>query len=394
MKSGAHEDWWKGAVMYQIYPRSFQDSSGNGVGDIQGIIDRLDYIASLGVDGIWLSPFFVSPMLDFGYDVADYRAVDPIFGTLDSFKKLVYEAHARGLKLIIDQIYSHTSDQHEWFKESRSSRINSKADWYVWADPKPDGSAPNNWQSFFGGPAWSWDSQRQQYYLHNFLSQQPDLDVRTPAVQEALLDVARFWLDLGIDGFRLDVANFYMCDPLLRDNPPAIYPQEPRPYRYQRHVHDKSHPDNLAFIARLRNLLDSYGARMIVAEIEDDDPIARTAEYTNGPERLHTAYNFVYLAAKGVPDAAMLSGPLKDWNERAGASWPSWAFSNHDVPRVISRWNSELSDQQRAKLYQALLLSLRGTIFIYQAKNWGCPRPMCLMIAFKIPRPFAFGLSL
>ena len=218
---GAATEWWRGAAIYQIYPRSFSDSNGDGIGDLPGITERLDYVAGLGVDAIWLSPFFTSPMRDFGYDVADYRDVDPVFGTLADFDALVGRAHALGLKVIIDQVYSHSSDQHPWFEDSRSSRSSQKADWYVWADPKPDGSPPNNWQSVFGGPAWTWDARRGQYYLHNFLPEQPDLNLHNVAVQDALLDVARFWLDRGVDGFRIDAINFAMHDPELRDNPPG-----------------------------------------------------------------------------------------------------------------------------------------------------------------------------
>jgi alpha-glucosidase len=214
----AHE-WWRGAVIYQVYPRSFADSNGDGIGDLPGVTERLEHIASLGVDGVWLSPFFTSPMKDFGYDISDYRDVDPIFGALADFDELVERAHGLGLKVVIDQVYSHTSDQHAWFAESRRDRINPKADWYVWADAKPDGSPPTNWQSVFHGSSWTWDARRRQYYLHNFLESQPDLNVHHPAVQDALLDTARFWLDRGVDGFRLDAINFAMHDPQLRDNP-------------------------------------------------------------------------------------------------------------------------------------------------------------------------------
>ena len=213
--------WWRGAAIYQVYPRSFRDSNADGIGDLAGATERLDYIASLGVDAIWLSPFFTSPMKDFGYDVADYCDVDPIFGNLADFDALVARAHKLGLKVLIDQVYAHSSDQHAWFTESRQDRANPKADWYVWADAKPDGSPPSNWQSVFGGPAWTWDARRRQYYLHNFLSSQPQLNVHNGAVQDALLEVAKFWLDRGVDGFRLDALNFAMHDPQLRDNPPA-----------------------------------------------------------------------------------------------------------------------------------------------------------------------------
>ncbi len=213
--------WWRGAVLYQIYPRSFADTHGDGVGDLPGITAHLDHVASLGVDGVWLSPFFTSPMKDFGYDVSDYCGVDPVFGTLADFDALIARAHDLGLKIIIDQVYAHTSDAHAWFQESRQDQTNSKADWYVWADAKPDGSPPSNWQSVFGGPAWTWDARRGQYFMHNFLAEQPQLNVAHPAVQNALLDVARFWLDRGVDGFRLDAINFAMPDPALTDNPPV-----------------------------------------------------------------------------------------------------------------------------------------------------------------------------
>ncbi len=213
--------WWRGGVIYQIYPRSFLDSRGDGVGDLNGITEKLDYVASLNVDGIWLSPFFTSPMLDFGYDVSDYRDVDPMFGTLEDFKALLEKAHSLGLKVMIDQVISHTSDQHPWFQESRQDRTNPKADWFVWADPKPDGTPPNNWLSIFGGSAWTFDSRRQQYYLHNFLTSQPDVNFHNPEARQAQLDNMRFWLDLGVDGFRLDTVNFYFHDAELRDNPPV-----------------------------------------------------------------------------------------------------------------------------------------------------------------------------
>ncbi|RMF42813.1 MAG: alpha-glucosidase, partial [Deltaproteobacteria bacterium] len=282
-------EWWKGAVIYQIYPRSFFDSNNDGVGDLPGIVDKLDYVARLGVDGIWLSPFFTSPMRDFGYDVADYRSVDPVFGTLADFDTLLARAHELGLKVIIDQVYSHTSDRHPWFQQSRASRQGDKADWYVWADAKADGTPPNNWLSMFGGSAWSWDTQRRQYYLHNFLAEQPDLNFHNPAVQDAILDVARFWLDRGVDGFRLDVANYYFHDSALRDNPPTGTRNHARPYHFQQQIHNRSRPETLDFVARLRAVLDRYDGRMTVAEIASASPIARSIEYTQGRGRLHTA---------------------------------------------------------------------------------------------------------
>ncbi len=258
-------DWWRGGVIYQVYPRSFYDSNGDGVGDLRGVVEKIDYIASLNVDAIWLSPFFTSPMKDFGYDVSDYRDVDPLFGTLEDFKQVIEVAHARGIRILIDQVLNHSSDQHAWFKESRSSRDNPKADWYVWADPKVDGTVPNNWLSVFGGPAWTWDSRRKQYYLHNFLASQPDLNFHCEAVQQQLLDDMEFWLKLGVDGFRLDAANFYFHDRQLRDNPPnydiregSIGVRADNPYAFQKHLYDKTQPENLGFLRRIRHLLEQY----------------------------------------------------------------------------------------------------------------------------------------
>jgi alpha-glucosidase len=249
MTPGAESDWWRGAVIYQIYPRSFRDSNGDGIGDLQGVIQKLDYVASLGVDGIWLSPFFTSPMKDFGYDVSDYCDVDPLFGTLADFDALLAKAHALGLKVIIDQVWSHTSDQHPWFKQSAASRDNPKADWYVWADAKPDGAPPNNWQAMFGGASWTWNPRRRQYYLHNFLVEQPDLNYWNAEVRDAILAAGRFWLDRGVDGFRLDVINFILHDKNLTDNPPASYRRPPAALTlYQRHIHDRSQPGALALL--------------------------------------------------------------------------------------------------------------------------------------------------
>ncbi len=371
-------EWWRGAVIYQIYPRSFQDTDGDGVGDLKGIARRLPYVASLGVDAVWISPFFRSPMKDFGYDVADYREVDPLFGTLEDFDALLAEAHRLGLKVIIDLVLSHTSDQHRWFEESRRSRDNPKADWYVWADPKPDGTVPNNWLSVFGGPAWTWDSRRRQYYLQNFLSSQPDLNLQNPAVQDAMLDELRFWLDRGVDGFRLDAVNFYMHDRALRDNPPRP-PDEPfvgdaninNPYFWQQHIYDKNRPENLGFLRRIREVLDSYPERMSVAEVGDHQ-ISIAASYI-AAGLLHTAYNFGFLGRDHTP--AYLAGIVREFQDATDEGWPSWAFSNHDVMRVVSRWGGapERPDDAAARLYLTLLLCLRGTVFLYQGEELGLP---------------------
>jgi len=360
--------WWQGAVIYQIYPRSFFDSNNDGIGDLPGITEKLDYVASLGVDGVWLSPFFTSPMRDFGYDVADYYSVDPRFGTLDDFDALVTRAHELGLKVIIDQVYSHTSDRHAWFLESRSGRTTARADWYVWADAKSDGTPPNNWLSYFGGPAWSWDTQRRQYYLHNYLSEQPDLNFHNNDVQEAILSVARFWLDRGVDGFRLDVANYYFHDPLLRDNPASGAKDPSRPYHFQQHRYNRSQPGTLAFLKRLREVVDAYDDRMTVAEIASASHIQRSIEYTEGADRLHTAYNFLFLESEEL-SAELIRRGLSQW--RSKDAWPSWSFSNHDVKRATSRWGAHDHEPAYAKLLFALLCSLRGTVFVYQGEELG-----------------------
>jgi alpha-glucosidase len=362
--------WWRGAVMYQIYPRSFADSNGDGVGDLPGITERLPYVAELGVDGIWISPFFRSPMADYGYDVSDYQDVDPVFGTLADFDRLLERAHQLGLKVIIDQVYSHTSDQHPWFAQSRASRDNPKADWYVWADAKPDGSPPNNWQAVFGGPAWTWSLERRQYYLHNFLVEQPDLNFHNPAAQDALLDVARFWLDRDADGFRLDVANFYAHDPELRDNPPRDWKRPPlRPYMFQRHVYDRSRPETLDFMRRLRAVTDAYPDRMLLGEIECEEPLVRQLEYVRGQDRLHTAYSF-YLLRAARADPATFKAALDGWTAEEG--WPSWSLGNHDVPRFPTRLGG--NDPQRTRLLLAVLVLLRGTAFLYQGEELGLPQ--------------------
>ncbi|MCA8934388.1 MAG: alpha-glucosidase, partial [Rhodospirillaceae bacterium] len=279
-------EWWRGAVIYQIYPRSFQDSDGDGIGDLPGIIDRLEHIAELGADAIWISPFFRSPMKDFGYDIAGYTEIDPMFGTLEDYDRLIATAHELGLKVVIDQVYSHSSDLCPWFEESRQARTGPKADWYVWADPKPDGTPPNNWLSVFGGPAWDWEPRRRQYYLHNFLAEQPDLNLLNPVVQDAVLDVARFWLDRGTDGFRLDVVNFYAHDAELRDNPPRPHPDPVKPYWLQRPLYNRSRPETFPVIERLRGVLDEYDARMLVGEIASEKPLEDLVEYTDGVKRL------------------------------------------------------------------------------------------------------------
>jgi len=364
-------DWWRGAAIYQVYPRSFYDSNHDGIGDLPGIIERLGHVASLGVDAIWLSPFFVSPMRDFGYDISDFLNVDPVFGSLKDFDALVRRCHDLGLKVIIDQVYSHTSDRHPWFLESRASAANSRADWYVWADARPDGSPPTNWLSYFGGPAWSWDTRRRKYYLHNFLAEQPDLNFHNPQVRAAMLDVARFWLERGVDGFRLDAANYYFHDAELRDNPTSDRPDPARPYHFQRHLYNRSRPETLDFLREFRRLLNQYDARMSVAEIASSMHMQRTVEYTQGPNRLHTAYNFIFLESDRLTPA-LLRDALEAW--RGVEAWPSWSFSNHDVKRAMTRWGGMNADPALGRLLIALLCCLRGSIFVYQGEELGLPQ--------------------
>jgi alpha-glucosidase len=373
--------WWRGAVIYHIYPRSFRDSNGDGIGDLPGITANLEYVASLGVDAVWLSPFFTSPMKDFGYDISDYCDVDPIFGTLRDFDRLLQTAHDLGLKVIIDQVYSHTSDQHPWFRQSREDRSNARADWYVWADPKVDGSPPTNWQSVFGGPAWSWNARRGQYYLHNFLPGQPDLNVHNPQVQDALLECARFWFERGVDGFRLDAINYAMHDVLLRDNPPAPASGRPRkrPADFQLPLYNKSHADLPRFIERIRKVADEYGGRFTVAEIGGDGSEAEMKLLTAGDSRFHTAYGFNFLYAERLTPELIRSA-LEAWPQAAGVGWPSWAFSNHDAPRAISRWSLPEQRLAYSRLSMLLLLCLRGNIFLYQGEELGLPQAH---IAFK-----------
>lgn len=365
-------EWWRGASIYQIYPRSFADSNGDGVGDLPGITAKLDYVAALGVDAIWLSPFFKSPMCDFGYDVADYCDVDPIFGTLADFDALVAKAHGLGLKVLIDQVYAHTSDQHDWFAESRASRANAKADWYVWHDPKPDGSPPNNWQSVFGGPAWTWDARRRQYYMHNFLASQPQLNVHNPAVQDALLASARFWLDRGVDGFRVDAINFAMHNRDLTDNPPAPESNKPRtrPFDYQLRIHNQSQPEVIGFIERIRALLDEYGACFTVAEVGGDHSEREMKAYTSGNDRFNSAYGFNFLYADQLTPA-LVREAVEAWPDAAGMGWPAWAFSNHDAPRWISRWAAPDHRDAFARMAMLLFVCLRGNIILWQGEELG-----------------------
>ncbi|WP_125559381.1 alpha-glucosidase family protein [Pseudoalteromonas rubra] len=374
----AHNEWWKGAVIYQVYPRSFCDTNNDGIGDLQGIISKLDYIKSLGVDAIWISPFFKSPMKDFGYDISDYRDIDPMFGTLNDFDELIDKAHQRNIKIIIDQVLSHTSDEHAWFSESRASQTNAKADWYVWADAKPDGSPPNNWLSIFGGVAWQWDSRRCQYYLHNFLTEQPDLNFHNPEVRQAVLDNVEFWLKKGVDGFRLDAINFCFHDQQLRDNPakPKELRQgrgfsEDNPYAFQYHYYNNTQPENLAFMAEIRALLDRYPGTVSLGEISSEDSLQTMAEYTSGGDKLHMGYSFELLTKDY--SASYIRETVSRLEAVMTEGWPCWAFSNHDVERVASRWSKDgkTVDSRQASMLTALLGSLRGSVCMYQGEELG-----------------------
>lgn len=376
MAGVVEKNWWRGASIYQIYPRSFQDSNDDGIGDLKGITRRLDHIALLGVDAVWLSPFFTSPMLDFGYDVSDYLDVDRMFGTIEDFKALMAKAKLLNLKVIIDLVLSHTSDQHPWFKQSRLSKDNPLADYYVWSDPKPDGTPPNNWLSIFGGVAWEWEARREQYYMHNFLKQQPDLNFHNPKVVDELLGVARFWLELGVDGFRLDTVNYYTHDDQLRNNPPypdAFVVDVPKanPYGWQDHIYDKSRPENLKFLEMLRAVMDQYGATMAVGEVGDGPRSLYTvAEYTRGNNRLHMCYAFDFLSADFGREH--FSKTIETFESVAKDSWACWAFSNHDVVRHASRWAAYLPDHEALCGFAiSLLCALRGSICLYQGEELG-----------------------
>ncbi len=386
--------WWQTGVIYQIYPRSYKDTTGSGIGDLCGIIAQLDYIHdTLGVDAIWLSPFYPSPMKDFGYDVADYCDVDPMFGTLADFDDLVAEAHQRGIRVIVDWVPNHSSDQHPWFIESRSSRENPKRDWYVWADanhlptrdgvlpPSPagrgaggEGNLPNNWLSVFGGSAWEWDKATGQYYLHSFLKEQPDLNWRNPEVQAVMFDTVRFWLERGVDGFRVDVAHFIMKDPKMRDNPPAqeelAFHRPHGDYDSLHHEHDKGHPDTHRIYRRFRAMLDEYSAsapRMAVGEIHIFD-WAEWATYYGTPEagfEFHLPFNFSLLKTPWQAQAVRravdeLEDAIPPW------AWPNYVLGNHDEGRIATRFSVE-----QARVAAMLLLTLRGTPTLYYGEEIG-----------------------
>ncbi len=360
--------WWKRGIVYQIYPRSFQDSDGDGIGDLAGIRSRLDYLAWLGVDAIWISPIYPSPMADFGYDVADYCGIHPMFGSMEAFDSLVREAHARRLRVILDFVPNHSSDQHPWFRESRRSRDDPRRDWYIWRDPAPDGGPPNNWISNFGGPAWSYDEATGQYYYHAFLKEQPDLNWRNLEVRAAMFDALRFWLNRGVDGFRVDVIWHLAKDPDFRDNPPnpGWDSGQPEINRFlQRYSAD--HPDILDIVEEMRGVIDEYEDRVLIGEIYL--PIDRlVAYYGRDLKGTHLPFNFQLIqAAWNARDIAALA----DEYERAlpEGGWPNWVLGNHDKPRIAARVG-----EAQARVAAMMLLTLRGTPTMYYGDELGLGR--------------------
>jgi alpha-glucosidase len=359
--------WWKQAVFYQIYPRSFMDSNGDGVGDLQGIIQRLDYLVDLGVDAVWISPIYPSPMADFGYDVSDYTGIHPLFGDMATFDRLLAEAHARGLKIVLDYVPNHTSDEHPWFIESRSSRDNPRRDWYIWKDPQPDGSPPNNWESRFGGPAWTWDEPTGQYYLHLFLAKQPDLNWRNPDVVAAMHDVLRFWLDKGVDGFRIDVVTFMIKHADFPDNPPI--PPEQRRWdnpRTQEHVYDISQPEIHGVLRDLRRIFGSYpGNRVMIGETIDLDPRKLVQYYGQNLDELQIPFNFSLLWCPW--DAQQMWTTVEAYYAAMPkGAMPDFVLGNHDRHRLATRYGPA-----NARAAALLLLTLWGVPTMYYGDEIG-----------------------
>jgi alpha-glucosidase len=366
--------WWRDGVIYQIYPRSFADSNNDGLGDLPGITARLDYLAHLGVDAIWLSPFYPSPDVDFGYDISDHCNVDPRFGTLFDFDELVREAHQRNIRVVLDLVLNHTSDQHPWFAESRSSSENPKRDWYMWQPPsasphfltKMGGvrGAPNNWQSVFGGGGWEYDKTTGEYYFHMFVKEQPDVNWRSPQLRQAQLDVVRFWLGRGADGFRLDVFNAYFKDEKLRNNPPKL---GLRGFDRQQHIYDIDRPEMIPLLNELRAILDASPEKYAVGETFVATP-ERAASYC-GPDKLHAAFNFDFTLRPYSPSA--FREAIQKWDGFAGEQvWPNYVLSNHDQPRSATRY-CHAEDDRRARVVMALLMTLRGTPFLYYGEEIG-----------------------
>jgi alpha-glucosidase len=365
--------WWQHGIIYQIYPRSFKDSNGDSIGDLRGIMSQLAYLNWLGVDAVWISPFYPSPMADFGYDVSNYTDVDPIFGDLATFDELVEQAHRQDIKVIIDFVINHTSDQHPWFLESRSSRNAPRRQWYIWADPQPGGSPPNNWISLFGGSAWEWDAATGQYYLHSFDKRQPDLNWRHPEVQAAMFDVVRFWLEHAVDGLRIDAAQMIMKDPQLRDNPPnltqaRVMPKPMGDYDAQLHVYDKEHPDGHGIYRALRRLLDSYGAehpRVAIGEMHILDRKVWASYYGANLDEMHMPFNLDLVSAAWNAQTIGQSVDALEAQLPLGV-WPNYVLGNHDEPRIVSRVGPA-----QARTAMLLLLTLRGTPTLYYGDEIG-----------------------
>jgi alpha-glucosidase len=386
--------WWQTAVIYQIYPRSFQDTNNDGIGDLNGITSRLDYLTGaagglLGVDAIWISPFYPSPMADFGYDVSDYCGVDPVFGDLAKFDQLLATAHDRGLRVIIDYVPNHTSDHHPWFEAARDSRQDPKRDWYIWADPGQGGSPPNNWGSAFGGPAWSLDGTTGQYYLHQFLPEQPELNWRNPAVEQAMFEVLRFWLDRGVDGFRMDVIGMISKDAQLRDNPsnskaaPGLAPNDI--FGSQLHLHNEDQDEVHAILRRMRRLLDDYEGRCAIGEL--GYTLERWVRYYGENDELHLPFNFRLMEQPWKADAIRrsveeLEAVLPLW------AWPSYVLGSHDAPRLASRIG-----QAQARTAAMLLLTLRGTPTIYQGDELGLEDGTLAPHQLRDPQGLRLGAS-
>lgn len=390
------EFWWHNAVIYQVYPRSFYDTDGDGIGDLPGITTRLDYLADLGVNALWISPIFQSPMRDFGYDVSDYTAIDPMFGTLEDFDVLLAEAHALGIRILLDLVPNHTSDQHAWFQQSRASRSNPKRDWYIWRDAQADGSPPNNWLSYFGGAAWTWDAASAQYYLHNFHTSQPDLNYRHPAVKQAMFEQISFWLARGVDGFRIDVIERMMKDPQFRDNPlsPDYVAGRDNPMYSQQRVHSENGEGIHELIAEFRQVFDEFGERgtgrerLMVGEILYTADAEKMASFFGTPEQpeMQMPFDFALLI---VPfEAEALRRFLDQYNGVMPLEGRNYVLGNHDQPRVATRIGRE-----RARAAAMMLFTLPGTAFIYQGEELGLPDAEIAPADYQDPQGIQTGVS-
>ncbi|SFG15379.1 alpha-glucosidase [Palleronia marisminoris] len=394
-------EWWRGAALYQVYVRSFRDSSGDGIGDLKGVCEKLDHIQSLGVDGFWLSPINPSPQEDFGYDITDFRAVDAIHGNMSDFDRMVSEAHSRGLKVLLDLIPCHTSDEHQWFKESRRDKDGNFGDWYIWADAAPDGGPPNNWLSSFGGPAWTWEPRRSQYYYHPFLSCQPALNLRKNEVLEAVVDAMHFWLDHGVDGFRLDAIQCLACDADLRSNPPEdsrgpVAPLgggENNPFRKQAHLYDRDVPGAFPIVERLRKAVEGYEPeRVLIGELADTDSARNSEKYTVLGEGLHAVYDFSLIHVSR--EVRELTEILTYRSAFLRTGWMMNVFSNHDSTRAVTDFThfAETREQQVAaqKLLFFMQFALKGGGIIYQGEELALPHPELRYEDLRDPWGIAF----